>query len=262
MPGNPAVVGYVALTDAAAWYMHVISIMLSQVPLPIDLTAIKFPEAPDVGFSARMAEKDLAEGQVRVPTATITALVQGAMTAYVQAAASGGGATALGDARAQAKRSASQSNLHQIGLAIYMWQAEHGEAGPPDLLAVVASDYIDDPAKVLVDPNDQNPRPIGSAGLKTSYEYVGSVPAKASPEVIIAYTRKGVWPEGRNVLFVDGAVAFMTEAQLQGRAPARSTLQQSYDAVVAAYGSGLTPADKARLQKFYEVKAPTTGSGG
>ncbi len=255
-PGDQDVVGYVSLTDMAKWYLRLMNAMMSQMPLPIDLTAIQFPEAPDVVFSARMAQKDLAEGQMRVPTATIKALVQGAMTAYMQvvAGASGGGMGAgTGN---QSDQSKSLSNLHEIGLAVYMWQADHDQAWPSDL-AVAATRYLPHPEEVLVDPQDEHPEPIGSSGLKTSYVFVGSMPATASPDAIIAYTRKGVWPDGRNVLYLDGSVEFVTEAKLHGETPgARTTLQQSYDAVVAAYGSKLTPQDKARLQKFYEVTAP------
>lgn len=87
MSGDQDVVGYLSLTDAARWYLRLLSTMLPQFPLPIDLKTIEFAKAPDVGISARMAGKDLAEAQVRVPTAAIKSLVEGAMTAYAKAAA-------------------------------------------------------------------------------------------------------------------------------------------------------------------------------
>jgi len=244
MPENPAVAGYVSLSDVAGWYMRVLSHAMASVPVPIRLDEITFPDAPDVAFSARMAAEDLIEAQVRVPTATIKALVDGAKAAF---------APGIAEARQQAKKAASQANLHNIGLCISIWRADHDESYPPDLMAVVDSGFLENVQDVLVDPNDTTPQPIGGSGLKSSYEYVGTIPANVPPDTIIAYSRKGIWPSGRNVLYADMAVEFVGEAALRGEGRARKTLRASYEGVVQAFGQALTDQDRARLREFYEV---------
>ena len=77
----------------------------------------------------------------------------------------------------------------------------------------------------------------------------------APPQTIVVYTRKGLYPDGRNVLCVDGAVLWVTEAALHAPAGGdlRTSLRASYDAVIAAAGGTLTEAQKAKLKEFYEI---------
>ena len=71
----------------------------------------------------------------------------------------------------------------------------------------------------------------------------------------MACTRKGVHPEGRNVLSVDMAAQWVSEEELHGpHGQARTSLRASYEAVVQAFGDRLTEERKAQLRRFYEVE--------
>jgi len=159
---------------------------------------------------------------------------------------------ALARARGEAKKAVGSANLHNIALAMFMYQQDHNKEFPASLAELVDGGYIND-LGILTDPSDPNPQPIAGGRFRSSYVIVGPLPADTPPETIIAYARKAVHPDGRNVLRRDGAVMWANEWQLQQRGDPRMSLEASYDAVVAAYGDKLTPQDKARLRKFYEI---------
>ncbi len=250
--GDADVVGYVSLSEAVDVYLDILRVAMKDAPFPIP--EMEFPEAPGVGFRGRMAAEHEVELFMRVPTASVRALVEGFKAAFMQMTVQPVGETAaMTEARIQARQAAGRHNLHSIGLGIAMWRISNDENYPPDLESIVESELIED-REVFIDPGDDSPRTVGSSGLMTSYEYVGSIPKNVPSDVIIAYSRKGIWPEGRNVLYVDMAVQFLTEEELHGGQPgARKTLEQCYQAVVDAYGDDITPEIRARLQKFYEV---------
>ena len=160
---------------------------------------------------------------------------------------------ALGRARGEAQKVTGRSNLHNLGLGIYMYRNDHEDKYPPDLAVVLREGYLPDDS-VFVDPADAAPEP-GPGGLRCSYSYVGPLPEQIGPDVIMACTRKGVHPEGRNVLSVDMAVQWVSEEELQDpHGHARTSLRASYDAVIQAFGDRLTQERKAQLRRFYEIE--------
>ncbi len=151
-------------------------------------------------------------------------------------------------------RTMSKANLHWISLAIFQYRAEHDDQFPPDLAALRGEPYIADDDRFL-DPADESPAQLGDTGARCSYEYVGPIPDDAPFFVVICYTRKGIHAGGRNVLYNDMAVEWVSEADLQRPdGNRRASLRASYDAVVKAFGDQLTEQRRAELKKFYEIE--------
>jgi hypothetical protein len=140
-------------------------------------------------------------------------------------------------------------NLHGIGLGLAMYRSDHHGQYPPDLSVVVNAEYLGS-TDLLLDSSDTQPVPVGPKGVKCSYEYVGPIPMSTPHETIIAYTRKGIYPGERIVLYEDLAVAWgVTEADLHDpNKPARESLVASYKGLVAAWGGELTAEQSARLK--------------
>ncbi|MHC4787755.1 MAG: hypothetical protein ACYS8K_00910, partial [Planctomycetota bacterium] len=131
---------------------------------------------------------------------------------------------------------------HEIGLAIALWCVDHDSQYPPDLEVLVSERYLED-EWALSDPADEQPVQRGEKGYPYSYEYVGAIPVNTPAQTIICYTRNA-----------DMGVEFVSEAALRGEEEGgRSTLRESYEAVVAAYGEELTEKRRAELKAFYEV---------
>jgi hypothetical protein len=161
---------------------------------------------------------------------------------------------ALSRARGEARSSMGKANLHNIGLGIAMYAADHDGAYPPNLQEVLRLGYLDSP-NVFLDPMDAAPRPLEPGGPPCSYEYVGPIPGTVPAGLIIVYERKGINPNGRSLLHVDMSVDQATEAQLHNAAgDMRTSLRASYEAVVKAFGNTLTDERKTELRKFYEVQ--------
>ncbi len=149
--------------------------------------------------------------------------------------------------RARVRRVASHANLHSWGGAILFYRRMKGEY-PGSLQTLIDVGIVDD-CPSLVDPFDQAP----AAGA--SYAYVGPIPEDTPQWTIIAYTRKGMVPGERLVLWNDRkpSVDWVSEADLH--APeGRVSLGKSYEAVVAAFGEVLTPERDAELRQFYEIE--------
>ncbi len=145
-------------------------------------------------------------------------------------------------------------NLRQIGIAITMYRAEHDGQYPPSLEELVEDAYVPGPS-VLVDAADANPQtPAGGQGHASSYEYAGPLPANAPPSFIVAYSRKGIHPGAREVLYVDGAVSLVSEQDLHTDGGARGySMPQQYDWLMALHGGEYTDEQKAAFRKFYEA---------
>ncbi|MFO8007560.1 MAG: hypothetical protein R6V05_07500 [Candidatus Brocadiia bacterium] len=145
-------------------------------------------------------------------------------------------------------------NLHEIGLGIAMWRADHDGQYPPDLAVLVTEGYLEGP-ETLIDVADDQPQPIGDSGLVSSYRYAASLPVNPPPGAIVCYTRKGVHPDGRTVLRPDASVQHVSEEELHDPdGPPETSLQASYEAVIQAYGEDLTDQARAALQEFYEIE--------
>jgi hypothetical protein len=165
---------------------------------------------------------------------------------------------ALARARTEAGKSEGRANLHNIGIALAMYRAVYragnNDEYPPDLEPLLDKGFLKSP-EVFVDPADKAPVQRGAAGFRYSYEYVGAVPAAVPGDVIIVYSRRGIYPDGRNVLCADAAVLWASEAELHNpNGDPRTSLRASYEAVVTAFGDRLTEERRAALKKFYEVE--------
>ena len=142
---------------------------------------------------------------------------------------------ALVRAREEARKAQSRTNLKQIGMAMHMYRVDFDDRFPTSL-------------EVL------HPGYLGEKGVLFSYEYQGHIPRNAPSNLIVCYSRKGIYPEGRNVLFRDGVVTWVTEATLHGPGGPRGlSLPQCYQTVLDLSGGRLTEEQQARLKKFYEV---------
>ena len=161
---------------------------------------------------------------------------------------------ALAGGRGGPLKAPSINNLHNIGIALKMYQMDW-PGQYPSSLAELCSDYLRDES-ILVDPADEGPVPLGDRGFPCSYEFVGSLPAaRLRPGVIVCYTRTGINPAGRTVLRADGSVMFVHEETLHDPTmPPDVSLRDSYEVVVEALGARLTPERDAELRRFYEVE--------
>jgi hypothetical protein len=154
----------------------------------------------------------------------------------------------LGVARAEADKTWDKVNLHNIGIAVMLYSTDSGGRCPGSLADLLGAGYMDDPG-LLANPNDPMPRALPD-GTPCSYEYIGALPKLPPGPVIMAYTRKGVFADGRNVLRADMAVAWRTEGELTGP---KDLLAESYAWVVEWLGDGLTEERDAELRAFYEI---------
>jgi hypothetical protein len=160
---------------------------------------------------------------------------------------------AIHRARGEARKSASRHNLHNIGLGLFMVREARDGDFPADLSVLLKENYIDD-KEILLDPSDNSPQPIEGTDLLCSYVYVGALPGDVPPQTILCYTRKGIYPEGRNVLYADCAVRFVRETDLQEPdGPPGDSLAASYGALIDALGDKITEERRAELKKFYEI---------
>jgi len=130
-------------------------------------------------------------------------------------------------ARAEARRVVDLCNLHAIGLGLRMYADHHGERTPASLVELFP-DYVAD-RTVFVSPQDRNPLPT-QGGVPCSYEYVGCVRLDyLHPGTIVCYTRKGIFPDGRNVLYVDNVAEWVPGDRLHNP---RDDLQANYESAV------------------------------
>jgi hypothetical protein len=156
----------------------------------------------------------------------------------------------------QDQRSASESNLHNIGLTIIIYRAAHENQFPADLETLLTEGlFKENEVGVFVDPGDKQPARAGKRGLNYSYEYAGALPAATSRDVIICYSRKGLYPDERLVLRADGSVAAVSEKDLHDpKGGARTSLAAGYALAVAAFQGAVSDEQRAALKKFYEIE--------
>lgn len=158
----------------------------------------------------------------------------------------------LARARTRAYKSSDRGNLRNIGLCLAMFANDH-QAYPESLAGVV--EYSDS-EEVLRSPADEAPRPVPGTGLLSSYEYVGALPKPPPAEAIVVHTRAGIFPDGRYVLYGDGAVKWVDENVLTGGSEPgpRDSLQASYELLMGRPADQVTPEMDERLREFYEVE--------
>ncbi|NBB96204.1 MAG: hypothetical protein GVY16_10770 [Planctomycetes bacterium] len=132
---------------------------------------------------------------------------------------------ALNNAREEAKKAVSAANLNGIGKSCVLYQADHGDAFPPDVEALIAYGYG---AKLFVSPLSGRPAPVWdheNRTLKGEVDYIlidySSLGSKAgnlpSPsQTLLAYERPENYRPGEeiNALFVDSHVSTVSRAEL------------------------------------------------
>ncbi len=159
---------------------------------------------------------------------------------------------ALRGARSAGSKAASRAHLQQIGLGMAVYKADHDGRFPLNLEVLLRGEYLAD-AEVFVDPHDRAPRRRGAMGLPYSYEYAGPVPKSAPAELIIAYARKDIEPGGRNVLYVDNVVGWVSEAELHTSGGGRGmSLRECYEWVMEN-SERLSNSRQRELRRFYEA---------
>ena len=121
---------------------------------------------------------------------------------------------ALHRARQKARQTVSMTNLKGIGMAVYMYRADHNDAFPTDLAELVP--YVT--AQQLVSPaSGNNPPEVVDGRLVGEADYVLlSVSPSAPPTMLLAYEKPELSADGEvPVLFVDAHVDHVSLAQLQ-----------------------------------------------
>jgi prepilin-type processing-associated H-X9-DG protein len=154
---------------------------------------------------------------------------------------------AMANARAEGRKAACMSNCKQLAVACAAYAADNGDLLPEKLEDLVPN-YLGGAAALLVCPEDKNPMPIGN-NLKTSYYYVGRLPAGTRPEVIILYEKAGNHRKGmRTVAFADGHVETMADEALKGR------LRQSLNTVKQNQWETVPHERRKEIEAFYAGK--------
>lgn len=161
----------------------------------------------------------------------------------------------LSRARSEAQKATGRSNLRNIGLAIAMYRSAHGRF-PATLDVLVEEGFLDSP-EVLVAPADDNPPQTGANGYPCSYEYPGALPMEVPPSFVIAYTRSGVYRDGRNVLYADGAVQFVPESRMaRGQGGRGMSFSDCHKWLLDRRDQLPEQADLERIAEFYNMTAP------
>jgi len=115
-------------------------------------------------------------------------------------------APSLLQAKVQAARITCRSNLKIIGMALLMYCNDNKDKFPPDLETLVTKTYIRD-NKMLICP---------ATKLRDSYIYRGaSITTSDIPMMIMVYEKLSNHGGGRNVLFLDCHVEWVTEERFQ-----------------------------------------------
>ncbi len=153
------------------------------------------------------------------------------------------------------RRPTDRGNLRNIGIALSMYRSVHEEPYPPGLHTLVEEGFLQG-QESLVSPNDPDPPRIGPQGYPCSYEYPGPLPADVPPDFVVAYTRRGVLSEGRNVLFADGAVVYVPESDIARGETGRVSLQDAYNWLMERKEDLPEDADLDRIADFYGVPRP------
>ncbi len=153
------------------------------------------------------------------------------------------------------RRSNDRSNLRMVGLGLVLYGSQHEGRFPPGLHTLAEEGHIDSPRR-LVSPGDSNPPSIGPQGFPCSYEYPGPLPVRVHRGIAVAYTRRGVFPDGRNVLFADGSVRFVRESHFSRGWTGRVSLQDAYNWLMERKEYLPENADLDRIADFYGMSRP------
>lgn len=114
-------------------------------------------------------------------------------------------APSLLKARAKAARYSCRSNLKSIGLGLMMYSNDHKNIFPQGLETLAAKKYL--PAQILM---------CTATKSRDSYVYRGAtITIKDTPWMITVYGKQNNHEGGRNVLFLDGHVEWVSEERFQ-----------------------------------------------
>ena len=116
---------------------------------------------------------------------------------------------AIMNARRQAKRAMCASQLKMVGLALHMYAGDYQERFPESLEELSELGYL--PAEEIL----QCPARKDRAPGEIDYVYVKGLSPGSRPNEPVAFDRRGNHRDGRNVLFVDGHVEILREAEFQ-----------------------------------------------
>jgi prepilin-type processing-associated H-X9-DG protein len=114
-------------------------------------------------------------------------------------------ATSIFKVRASAMRVVCAKNLKQIGLALMIYANDYGDKYPPNLEILTSEAELSPKILVCPDTMSQNSYIYRGADLSTS----------DVPYLVLAYDKKGNHEGGRNVLFLDGHVEWVSEEHFQ-----------------------------------------------
>ncbi len=160
----------------------------------------------------------------------------------------------LGRARAQAQTAVGMANLRNLFTSMVLYRADHQQQFPPSLKALLDEGYLTD-RDMLIDPADPAPQVDPQSGLPTSYLYAGEVPPNVPGNFIIAYSRKGIYGDVRFVLYADGAVSEVSEADLQRSGAARGmSFWDCFRWAADHWRSEFVYEDEERLRRFFEIQ--------
>ncbi len=158
----------------------------------------------------------------------------------------------LGRPRKGAREASSLNQLRQIGQHLRMYFNDYDRT--PGRLQDLMAEPLGIEMDCFIGLGEDDPVPVDGRGFPASYVYVGSLLPGVPPDVIICYSREGLFPGTRTVLRYDGTTALATEEALHDPGgPVGRSLVASYHALVEAFGHEFDDERAAELRAFYEV---------
>lgn len=133
---------------------------------------------------------------------------------------------ALANAREKARKVKCMANLRQIGLGLTMYANDFGDHLPPDL-PLLYPQYIATPQAFVCPSTASSPTAVATApgtAFPSSYVYIDpGLPldkiATPASTTILCYDKTGNHPDGANVLYLDGHVAWQKGFTAPTQAP-------------------------------------------
>ena len=164
-------------------------------------------------------------------------------------------------AREEARKASDRSNLKQLGIAANIWLIKYGQHAsfPPSFRSIWDGNIIKEP-KIFVAPGSKTRSKAGE--FATDYECIldmlGFSPteSEAGSAIPMAWNKKGIHRDGRNVVFFDSHVTFYSEAKFQ------ELMAKTIKPFVAKMKKQFTdkPVPQARLKILKRIPMPVSGA--